>query len=183
MSDKSRAAIAAVIVSVAGMLAGAWATPASAALAATCCFNECAPFPGSIPSTGGVLSKHGSWSAMVVGERKAVTHEFADGAAFAIFADPNGEASLRLTHPTWRFRQGQRVAISIDIDGHVFKGISIANRCGMLDVAVSKALVVAVYRGNQALIEIGEHRLIITTLADAAAAIDDLIADAKTGPR
>jgi hypothetical protein len=177
MSDQFLAAIAAVIVSVAGILAGAGATPASAVLARTCCFNECAPFPGSARSKSDVLSKHGSWSATVVGAQKVVAHDFHDGATFAIFAHQNGDVSLRLADPTWRFRQGQRVDISIDIDGRVFKGVAVANRCGVLDVAASKALVVAFYRGNQALIEVGEHRLAMDTLADAAAVIDDLSAD------
>jgi hypothetical protein len=182
MFGKSRVAVAAVMVlGVAGMLAGPWASPASATLAPIRCFGECST--SSASTQGRVLSKHGNWSAVILGTRGMVVHEFDNGAKFAIVAHPNGEISLLLMHPDWRLQRDQRTDFSIDIDGHVFRGTSVANQDGVLDVVVSRTFVVAFYRGNQALIEIGEYRLAMTALADAAAAIDDVIADLKSASR
>ena len=110
MFGKSRVAVAAVMVlGVAGMLAGPWASPASATLAPIRCFGECST--SSASTQGRVLSKHGNWSAVILGTRGMVVHEFDNGAKFAIVAHPNGEISLLLTHPDWRLQRDQRADI------------------------------------------------------------------------
>jgi hypothetical protein len=113
-----------------------------------------------------------------------IVDEFANGSKFAILAYPEGKFGLLLTHPEWRLQRGQQVEMSIRIDGEVYKGKAVANEGGMLEVdGISKTLLTALYRGQQGRIEIADYRFDMTNLADAAAAIDDVIAHLKTASR
>jgi hypothetical protein len=188
MFKKSRMAVSAVLaLGLAGALAGPWAAPASAAPGQVCYFGECsASTAPSAPSQSKarLLSKHGSWSAVLIGQGAMIVDEFANGSKFAILAYPEGKFGLLLTHPEWRLQRGQQVEMSIRIDGEVYKGKAVANEGGMLEVdGISKALLTALYRGQQGRIEIADYRFDMTNLADAAAAIDDVIAHLKTASR
>jgi hypothetical protein len=130
------------------------------------------------------VSQHGSWRAVLIGEGAMIYDQFDNGAKFAILAYPEGKLGLLLTHPEWRLRAGQRVEMSIRIDGDVYKGKAVANENGMLEVdGVSKELLKALYNGRTARIEVGEYRFDMTNLADAAAAIDDVAAHLQRASR
>ena len=72
MFGKPRLAVSALVaLGIAGALAGPWAAPASAAPGQVCSFNECSTSStpsASTQSKARVLSKHGSWRAVVLGK-------------------------------------------------------------------------------------------------------------------
>ena len=189
MLNKSRVAVSALLaLGVAGALAGPWATPASAASGQVCYFGECSA--SSAPTAPAqakarVLARHGSWSAVAIGQGGAmIVDEFENGAKFAILAFPNGSFGLLLTDPQWRLQKGQRTEMSINIDGQVYKGEAVVNKDGMLEVdGVSRDLLKALYRGRQGRIDVANYRFDMNNLADAAAAIDAVIAHLKTASR
>ena len=187
MLKKSRMAVSTLVaLGLAGALAGPWA-PASAAPGQVCYFGECSASTAPAAPTQSkarLLSKHGSWSAMVVGQGAMIVDEFANGAKFAILAYPEGKFGLLLTHPEWRLRKGERAELVIRIDGEAYSGEVVANENGMLEaVGASKALLTALYRGRKGLIEVGEYRFEMTNLGDAKAAIDDVVGHMKTASR
>jgi hypothetical protein len=188
MLNKSRVAVSALLaLGVAGALAGPWAAPASAASGQVCYFGECrassAP-AASTQSKSRELARHGSWSAFAIGQGAVVVDEFKGGAKFAIVAFPSGSFGLLLANPQWRLQAGQRIEMSITIDGHAYKGQAVVNKDGMLEVdGVSRDLLKALYRGRQGHIEAANYRFNLANLADAAAAIDAAIAHVKTASR
>lgn len=167
------------------------ASSGSASAGQVCYFGECsasstsiAPSSTSTQSKARLLAKHGSWSAVLVGQGAMVVDEFANGSKFAILTYPGGKFGLLLTHPEWRLPRGQRAEMTIRIDGDVYKGNAVANENGMLEVdGPSKALLTALYRGQKGQISVGDYRFDMTNLADAAAAIDAVIAHLKTASR
>jgi len=189
MLKKSRAAASALLaLGVAGALAGPWAAPASAASGQVCYFGECSASSAPTASTQSkarVLARHGSWSAVAIGQGGAmVIDEFDNGAKFAILAYPNGGFGLLLTDPLWRLQKGQRTELSITIDGRVYKGEAVVSKHGMLEVdGVSPELLKALYRGRQGRIEVANYRFDMNNLADAAAAFDAVISHLKTASR
>jgi hypothetical protein len=191
MSSKSLTASALLTIGVAGMLAGSWVGPASAAPGQACYFGECststapaAPPASAQPSEARTLPKHGSWKAVVIGQGSMIVDEFDNGAKFAILAYPEGKIGLLLSHPDWRLKRGQQIELTVRIDGEVFKGTAVVNEKGFLEVeGVSKALVAALYRGRKGQIEVADYRSDMTNLADAAAAIDDLARYQQTSSR
>ena len=188
MLKKSRMAVSALLaLGVAGALAGPWAAPASAASGQVCYFGECSASSAPTASTQSkarVLSRHGSWSAVAIGQGAMVIDEFDNGAKFAILAYPNGRFGLLLTDPQWRLQKGQRTELSITIDGQVYKGDAVVNKDGMLEVdGVSRDLLKALYRGQKGRIEVASYRFDMNNLADAAAAINAVIAHLKTASR
>jgi hypothetical protein len=191
MSNKSRTVSALLAIGVAGMLAGSWVGPASAAPGQVCYFGECststapaAPPASAQPSEARALPKHGSWKAVVIGEGAMIVDEFDNGAKFAILAYPEGKIGLLLSHPDWHLKRGQQVEMVVRIDGEVFGGSAVVNEKGFLEVVgVSKALVAALYRGRKGRIEVADYRFDMTNLADAAAAIDDVVRYQQTASR
>jgi len=196
MFKRSRVAVSALLaLGLAGALAGALATPASAAPGQVCYFGECrasngpsaqpAPAPAPAPKTQSrVVAKSGSWSATLVGDGAMIVDEFANGSKFAILAYPEGKLSLLLTHPDWRLKQGQRAEMAIRIDGEVFKGTAVADQYGMLEVdGASKDLLKALYNGRKGRIEVGDYSFDMTNLADAAAVIDKAVAHLRSASR
>jgi hypothetical protein len=188
MLNKSRVAVSALLaLGVAGALAGPWAAPASASSGQVCYFGECrASSAPTAPaqSKARVLARHGSWSAVAVGQGAMIVDEFEGGAKFAILAFPSGSFGLLLTNPQWRLQKGQRTEMSINIDGQVYKGEAVVNKDGMLEVdGVSRDLLKALYRGRQGHIEAANYRFDMYNLADAAAAIDAVISHLKTASR
>jgi hypothetical protein len=131
------------------------------------------------PSEARALPKHGSWKAVVIGEGAMIVDEFDNGAKFAILAYPEGKIGLLLSHPDWHLKRGQQVEMVVRIDGEVFGGSA-----GFLEVdGVSKALVAALYRGRKDRIEFADYRFDMTNLANAAAAIDDVVRYQQTASR
>jgi hypothetical protein len=192
MLNKSRTAVSALLaIGFAGALAGSWTGPASAAPGQVCYFGECstsatpvAPAPSAQSSEARTLPKHGSWKAVVIGQGSMIVDEFDNGAKFAILAYPEGKIGLLLSHPDWRLKRGQQIELTVRIDGEVFKGTAVINEKGFLEVdGVGKAFVAALYRGRKGQIEVGDYRFDMTNLADAAAAIDDLVRYQQTVSR
>ncbi|MFO1159420.1 MAG: hypothetical protein U1E60_11320 [Reyranellaceae bacterium] len=190
MFKRSRVAVSALFaLGLAGVLAGSWAAPASAAPGQVCYFGECRtstaqvqPAPASTGSK--VIAKRGSWSAQLVGEGVMIVDEFANGSKFAIVTYPQGRFGLLLTHPDWRLKAGQRAEMSVKIDGEAYKGTAVVNEHGMLEVeSASKELLQALYRGRQGRIEVGDYSFTMTNLADAAAVIDAVVSHLKTASR
>ena len=176
MVKRYRKAVSALLAfGLAGALVGPWVGPAAAA-DQVCYFGECRGETGS-QSKAQVISKRGSWSAMIIGKGAMIVDEFKNGARFAILAYPEGKLGLLLTHPDWRLKAGQRAEMSVRIDGEVFKGTAVANEKGMLEVEdASRDLLKALYRGRTGRIEVGDYSFDMTNLADAAAVIDDAAA-------
>jgi hypothetical protein len=176
MIKRYRKAVSALLAfALAGALVGPWVSPAVAS-DRVCYFGECRG-ESAAQSKARVVSKRGSWSAVVVGKAAMIVDQFDTGAKFAILAYPNGKLSLLLSHPDWRLRAGHRVEISVKIDNEVFKGTAVANDKGVLEVDnASKDLLEAVYRGRKGRIDAGEYYFTMNNLADAAAVIDDAAA-------
>jgi hypothetical protein len=172
MVKRYRKAVSAVLAfGLAGALAGPLVGPAAAA-DQVCYFGECRGESTS-QSKPQVISQRGSWSAVISGKSALIVDEFKNGARFAILAYPEGKLDLLLSHPDWRLKAGQRAAMSVRIDGEVFKGTAVANDKGYLEVdGASKDLLKALYRGRQGRIEVGDYSFDMTNLADAAAVID-----------
>ncbi|MBV8186366.1 MAG: hypothetical protein JO339_03930 [Alphaproteobacteria bacterium] len=192
MFKQSRKAVSAVLaLAVAGVVAGSWVAPASAAPGQVCYFGECgsksaAPASGqsSNQAKSRLLSQHGSWKAVLIGQGAMIYDQFDNGAKFAILAYPEGKFGLLLSHPEWHLKAGQPAEMSIRIDGDVYKGKAVANENGMLEVdGVSKDLLKALYNGRKGRIEVGEYGFDMTNLADAAAAIDDVVAHMERASR
>jgi hypothetical protein len=185
MLNKSRVAVSALLaLGVAGALAGPWTAPASAASGQVCYFGECRASAAPAQSKARVLARHGSWSAIAIGHGAMIVDEFENGARFAILAFPNGSFGLLLTDPQWRLQKGQRTEMSINIDGQVYKGEAVVNKDGMIEVdGVSRDLLKALYRGQKGRIDVANYRFDMNNLADAAAAIDAVIAHLKTASR
>jgi hypothetical protein len=121
---------------------------------------------------------------VVIGQGAMIADEFDIGAKFAVFADPEGSIGLLLSHPEWRLGRGQPVQMTVRIDGQVFRGMAVPDEKSFLEVdGVSKAFLLALYRGQQGRIEIAHYRFDMTNLADAAAAIDDLERYKQTASR
>jgi hypothetical protein len=189
MFKQSRKAVSAVLaLAVAGAVAGSWAAPASAAPGQVCYFGECgvSTVSGSPSTTSNarLLSQHGSWKAVLIGQGAMVYDQFDNGAKFAILAYPEGKFGLLLSHPEWHLKAGQGAELSISIDGDVYKGKAVVNDNGMLEVdGVSKELLKALYNGRKGRIEVGGYSFDMTNLADAAAAIDDVVTHMQRASR
>jgi hypothetical protein len=187
MFKKSRKAVSAVLaLGLAGALGGSWVAPASAGQ--VCYLGECgiskASGTSSTQPNARLLSQHGSWKAVLIGQGAMIYDQFDNGAKFAILAYPEGKFGLLLSHPEWHFKAGQRPELSISIDGDVYKGKAVVNENGMLEVdGVSKDLLKALYNGRKGRIEVGEYSFDMTNLADAAAAIDDVVAHMQRASR
>src|SRR5215471_16852280 len=130
MFKMSRKAVSAVLaLGLVGALAGSGAGPAAAGQ--VCYFGECTASTTPSPSSTAQpkarpVSQHGSWRAVLIGEGAMIYDQFDNGAKFVILAYPEGKFGLLLTHPEWRLRAGQRVEMSIRIDGDVYKGKAVA---------------------------------------------------------
>lgn len=179
MIKRYRKAVSALFAfGLAGALVGPWVGPATAS-DRVCYFGECRG-ESAAESKPRVVSKRGSWSAVVLGKAAMIVDEFANGARFAILAHPEGKLGLLLTHPDWRLKAGQRAEMSVRIDGETFKGTAVANEKGVLEVEdASKDLLRALYRGRKGRIEVGDYSFDMTNLADATAVIDDAAAHLK----
>lgn len=183
MIKRYRKAVSALLAfGLAGALVGPWTGPwvgPAAASDRVCYFGECRG-ESAAESKARVVSKRGSWSAVVLGKAAMIVDEFANGARFAILAHPEGKLGLLLSHPGWRLKAGQRAEMSVRIDGETFKGTAVANEKGVLEVEdASKDLLKALYRGRKGRIEVGDYSFDMTNLADAAAVIDDAAAHLK----
>jgi hypothetical protein len=192
MFDKSRAALAAILaIGLTGSLVGSFVGPALAAPGQTCYFGECGP--GATPARteqaqpgnqAVMIGTHGNWKAMMVGQGAMIVDQFDNNAKFAILVYPEGKVGLMLSHPDWHLTKGQQVQMTINIDGHVFKGTAVAGDGSVLEVdGVSKELATAFYKGQKGRIEVGQYKFDMTNLADAAAAIDDVIHYKQTASR
>lgn len=194
MIKLSRVAVSALFAfGLAGALAGV-AAPVSAAPGQICYFGECrpstgpgvqtTPAPAPVSTQSKLIAKHGSWSALLVGNGAMIVDEFANGSKFAILAYPEGKFGLMLTHPEWRLKAGQRAEMSVTIDGEVYKGTAVANDKGILEVdACSKEMLKALYKGRQGRIEVGGYSFTMTNLADAAAVIDAVLKHLNSASR
>ena len=191
MSKMSRTAVsAALALALAGALAGGSIGPASAAPGQVCYFGECSTSAAPSPAPANQakprpLPQHGSWRSVLIGQGAMVYDQFDNGAKFAILIYPEGNKfGLLLSHPEWHLKAGQQASMTVRIDGDVYKGKAVANENGFLEVdGVSKDLLKALYNGRKGRIEVGEYGFDMTNLADAAAAIDEVIAHLKTASR
>ncbi|MGD9881185.1 MAG: hypothetical protein AB7F22_21340 [Reyranella sp.] len=179
MVKRYRKAVSALLAfGLAGALVGPWVGPAAAS-DRVCYFGECRG-ENAAQSKPRVVSKRGSWSAVVLGKAAMIVDEFANGARFAILAHADGKLALLLSHPDWRLKAGQRAEMSVRIDGETYKGTAVANETGVLEVEdASKDLLKALYRGRKGRIEVGDYSFDMTNLADAAAVIDDAVVHLK----
>ena len=191
MSKMSRTAVsAALALALAGALAGASTAPASAAPGQVCYFGECStstapsPAPANNQAKARPLPQHGSWRSVLIGQGAMVYDQFDNGAKFAILFYPEGKFGLLMGHPEWHLKAGQQASMTVRIDGDVYTGKAVANDNGLLEVdGVSKELLKALYNGRKGRIEVGDYSFDMTNLADAAAAIDDVIAQLKIASR
>jgi hypothetical protein len=89
-----------------------------------------------------------------------------------------------MTNPSWHLVLGQNFTMKITVDGNVFSSVvPVVDETthGLEDVESS--FIGAFYHGHTGRIEIGQYSADITSLPDAASAIDDALLYKKTTMR
>lgn len=158
---------------------------ATGALASTtgpgqvCYFGEC----GSVAqaSRPRSLGTHGSWSAVAVNGDVLVLDRFNDGSSFAVIDPRNGDLGLAVSEPTWHLQQGQRMTLTIAVDGREFSGEAVAANDTTVVAHVAKSLIAALVKGQQAVLTVSGYQFTMH-LADAAPAIADAAAYERQTP-
>jgi hypothetical protein len=108
-----------------------------------------------------------------------VLDRFENGATFGILDPRDGDISLAVDDPDWELEEGQRVPMSLEIDGRKYTGVAVAGGATTVAMAhVPGRVIEAMVQGQRATLTVGHDRFSMD-LTNAAESIFDAAGYAK----